>query len=115
MLQQRVMVPSSGGTSVPMDIYVPQPSREVFATVQRPAIVICPGGGYRFCSEREAEPVALRFLELGFNTFVVWYRVHVFEGEEPFISPCPSRTPLPAWPMRAPMPRNGTQIPTRSP
>lgn len=79
MLHQRVMVPSTGATSVPMDIYVPQ--TEACAKMPRPAVVICPGGGYRFCSEREAEPVALRFLELGFNAFVVWYRVHVFEGE----------------------------------
>jgi len=84
MLHQRVMVPSSQGTSVPMDLYVPQPSREISADVRRPAIVICPGGGYAFCSEREAEPVALRFAELGFNTFVVWYRVYRFEDEQPF-------------------------------
>ena len=81
MLHQRVMVPSSGGTSVPMDIYVPH--TEACARSPRPAVVICPGGGYRFCSEREAEPVALRFLELGFNAFVVWYRVHLFEGVDP--------------------------------
>lgn len=81
MLHQRVMVPSSLGHSVPMDIYVPQP--EACAKSPRPAVVICPGGGYRFCSEREAEPVALRFLELGFNAFVVWYRVHLFEGVDP--------------------------------
>ena len=84
MLHQRVMVPSSGGTQVPLDVYVPYASREIQADVRRPAIVICPGGGYGFCSEREAEPVALRFLMEGFNTFVVWYRVHRFEGEEPF-------------------------------
>ena len=82
MLHQRVMVPSSGGTQVPMDVYVPYASREIHADVRRPAIVICPGGGYSFCSEREAEPVALRFLMEGFNTFVVWYRVHRFEEEE---------------------------------
>ena len=81
MLHERVMVPSSGGTQVPMDCYVPRISREVCANVRRPAIVICPGGGYRFCSEREAEPVALRFASLGFNTFVIWYRVNLMDGE----------------------------------
>ena len=39
----------------------------------RPAIVICPGGGYAFTSDREAEPIALRFLDLGFQTFVLRY------------------------------------------
>ena len=75
MLHQRVMVPSSRGTQLPMDVYVPFASREIDPAPKRPAIVICPGGGYHFCSEREAEPVALRFLSEGFNVFVIWYRV----------------------------------------
>lgn len=28
---------------------------------KRPAIVVCPGGGYLYCSPREAEPIALRY------------------------------------------------------
>lgn len=81
MLCQRVMVPSSGNTNVAMDVYVPRTSVEINPAIRRPAIVICPGGGYRFCSEREAEPIALRFAQLGFNTFVVWYRVHLLPDE----------------------------------
>lgn len=76
---ERVYVPSSRGAQIPMDVYVPRVSREIEPDIRRPAIVICPGGGYEFCSEREAEPVALRFLTEGFNVFVVWYRV----GEKP--------------------------------
>ena len=41
----------------------------------RPAIVICPGGAYAYTSDREAEPIALRFLDLGFQTFVLRYSV----------------------------------------
>lgn len=40
---------------------------------KRPCIVVCPGGGYANCSEREAEPVALKFLNWGFNAFVLRY------------------------------------------
>lgn len=40
---------------------------------QRPAIVICPGGGYGGTSDREAEPIALRFLAEGFSCFVLRY------------------------------------------
>lgn len=40
---------------------------------KRPAVIICPGGGYDFCSEREAEPVALRFMGSGINAFVLRY------------------------------------------
>lgn len=37
------------------------------------ALIICPGGGYDYCSEREAEPVAFRFLGAGINAFVLRY------------------------------------------
>ena len=41
----------------------------------RPSIVICPGGGYRFRSDREADPIALVFAAKGFNCFIVEYAV----------------------------------------
>lgn len=40
---------------------------------KRPAVVICPGGGYDCCSEREAEFIALRFLGAGICAFVLRY------------------------------------------
>ncbi|MDO4487605.1 MAG: alpha/beta hydrolase [Eubacteriales bacterium] len=40
---------------------------------KRPCIVVCPGGGYSSCSEREAEPVAVHFLPEGYNVFVLNY------------------------------------------
>ncbi|MBR1739540.1 MAG: alpha/beta hydrolase [Ruminococcus sp.] len=40
---------------------------------KRRAMLICPGGGYDWCSEREAEPVAFRFLGAGFACFVLRY------------------------------------------
>ena len=42
----------------------------------RPSILIIPGGGYFFVSKREAEPVALKFLSEGYNTFILTYSVH---------------------------------------
>ena len=41
----------------------------------RPAVVICPGGGYVYCSPREAEPVALRYAARGFHAFILRYSV----------------------------------------
>ena len=46
----------------------------------RPAVLIFPGGGYHFVSDREAEPVAMSFLAEGYNAFVLRYSVG--EGEE---------------------------------
>ena len=40
---------------------------------KRPCMVVCPGGGYANCAEREAEPIALKFLNWGFNVFVLRY------------------------------------------
>ncbi|MBR4073538.1 MAG: alpha/beta hydrolase [Clostridia bacterium] len=42
---------------------------------KRPCMLVCPGGGYGMCSEREAEPIALHFLPEGFNAFVLNYSV----------------------------------------
>lgn len=39
----------------------------------RPTMLVCPGGGYARCSEREEEPIALKFLNWGFNVFVLRY------------------------------------------
>ena len=39
----------------------------------RPAVLVIPGGGYMFCSDREAEPVALPYLTAGFQAFVLRY------------------------------------------
>lgn len=39
----------------------------------RPAVIVCPGGGYEILCEREGEPVALRFLAAGMNAFVLKY------------------------------------------
>lgn len=40
---------------------------------RRAFILICPGGGYHFCSEREAEAVAIRFNSLGYNAAIIYY------------------------------------------
>lgn len=42
---------------------------------KRPAILVLPGGGYRMCSDREADPVAFAYLQAGFQTFVLRYSV----------------------------------------
>ena len=39
----------------------------------RPAILVCPGGGYLYCSPREGEPVALSYAARGFHAFVLRY------------------------------------------
>ena len=40
---------------------------------ERPAIIICPGGGYLYCSPREGEPVALAYAAKGIHAFILRY------------------------------------------
>ena len=57
---------SNEGTNPRVDVYLPAPLEEMGREGQkRPVPVICPGGAYRFCSRREAEPIALHFLTDG--------------------------------------------------
>ena len=38
-----------------------------------PAELVCPGGGYSWCSTREDEPVALKLLSWGYRVFILNY------------------------------------------
>lgn len=58
---------------VSLTAYCPDNSPEINPNRKRKTILIFPGGGYEFCSYREAEPVALRFLGYDFNCFVIIY------------------------------------------
>lgn len=40
---------------------------------RRPAILVLPGGGYQFCSDREADPVAFPYLKAGYQVFILRY------------------------------------------
>jgi len=42
---------------------------------KRKAIIVCPGGGYGWLSEREAEPIALKFFAEGLNVFILRYSI----------------------------------------
>ena len=60
------------GCGASLDCYTNMHTDEM-GVRRRRAMLICPGGGYDWCSEREAEPIAFRFLGYGFNCFVLRY------------------------------------------
>ena len=41
----------------------------------KPAVILCPGGGYEFTSDREAEAVAVQYIARGFHACVLRYSV----------------------------------------
>jgi len=55
-------------------VYLIEPSAE-FKYNERPLILLCPGGGYEFVSDREAEILALQFMAMGYHTAVLRYSV----------------------------------------
>lgn len=62
-------------TEATLTAYVPDNSPEIDMDRKNQAVLICPGGGYQFVSEREAEPIALAFAGKGICAFVLWYSV----------------------------------------
>lgn len=56
-----------------LTFYGPDHAHKIHPQERFPAVLICPGGAYYFTSDREAEPVALSFLALGFNAYVLRY------------------------------------------
>ena len=60
------------GCGAVLDCYTNMHTEEM-GRRRRRALLICPGGGYDWCSEREAEPIAFRFLAYNFNCFVLRY------------------------------------------
>ena len=53
--------------------YIHEPSPEMDNIMCYPAVLVIPGGGFRFCSDREAEPVALAYFAEGYQAFVLRY------------------------------------------
>ena len=46
-----------------------------FGFTKRPAMLVLPGGGYAMCSDREADAVALSYMQAGYQAFVLRYSV----------------------------------------
>lgn len=62
-------------SGAPLTGYMREPTVEMPAYNIRPAVLVLPGGGYGFCSPREADPVAMQFLAAGYQTFTLLYSV----------------------------------------
>lgn len=61
---------------VTLTTYLLDSSPEMTYHAKRGAVLICPGGAYRFCSDREAEPVAMHFLSMGYHVFILRYSLN---------------------------------------
>ena len=59
-----------------LECFVHSDNREMHDMVQSmPCMIVCPGGGYHFVSEREAEPIAIEFYNRNYNAFILRYDI----------------------------------------
>ena len=86
--------------NVTLTTYVLDDSTEMLAGQKRAGILICPGGGYLGCSDREAEPIAMRFAAMGYHAFVLRYSTYFgkftgFKGDGDLEPKSETRHPAP--------------------
>jgi len=73
---------------VQLQTYILHQSEEFLTNVKRPAVIVCPGGAYLGTSDREAEPVALKFNSKGYHAFVLRYTTY-YQNKEEFLKGLP--------------------------
>ncbi len=62
--------------NVSLTVYIQPAGGEFGGVAARPAVVVIPGGGYHFCSDREADPVAFPYLKAGYQVFILRYSLN---------------------------------------
>ena len=65
-------IQSSGRHTAVLECYVLDMSERI-RWKDRPAVILCPGGAYRFTNDRESEPLACAFLAEGYHVFSLRY------------------------------------------
>lgn len=73
MQQETIVLNKQRG--VTLTAYTQPVGGEFSYVKKRPAVLVLPGGGYQFCSNREADPVAFPYLKAGFQVFILRYSV----------------------------------------
>lgn len=76
MIHKKIEIKSRGMEAVGnLYTYFLDSSIEMRPDEKRPVILMCPGGGYEMTSDREAEPMAMQFLAMGYHVAILRYSV----------------------------------------
>lgn len=76
MIHKKIEIKARGMEAVGnLYTYFLDSSIEMRPNEKRPVILMCPGGGYEMTSDREAEPMAMQFLAMGYNVAILRYSV----------------------------------------
>lgn len=62
-------------SDVSLSVYIPDNFEEIDLNRKREMVILCPGGGYKFISDREGEPVALRLMGKDIAAAVLKYSI----------------------------------------
>ncbi len=63
---------------VTMSCYLLQASDQMPGMKEKPMVIVCPGGGYQFRSDREAEPIATQLMAAGIHVGILNYSVDTY-------------------------------------
>lgn len=76
MLVEKFKIAAEGsGENANLQTYIIDSSDQLKYN-KRPLVLICPGGGYGFVSDREAEVMALQFTAMGYHAAVLTYSTY---------------------------------------
>lgn len=76
MIHKKIEIKARGMEAVGnLYTYFLDSSIEMRPDEKRPVILMCPGGGYEMTSDREAEPMAMQFLAMGYHVAILRYSV----------------------------------------
>lgn len=76
MIHKKIEIKARGMEAVGnLYTYFLDSSIEMRPNEKRPVILMCPGGGYEMTSDREAEPMAMQFLTMGYHVAILRYSV----------------------------------------
>ena len=76
MIHKKIEIKARGMEAVGnLYTYFLDSSIEMRPNEKRPVILMCPGGGYEMTSDREAEPMVMQFLAMGYHVAILRYSV----------------------------------------
>ena len=75
MLYKKIELNEKGSCGAFLTTYFIESNSEI-TNRKRPVVIICPGGAYMSISDREGEPIALRFIAEGYHAIVLHYSVY---------------------------------------
>lgn len=71
-----------------LNTYVLENTPEINIERRRPAMIVLPGGAYQSLSDREKEPIAIKFLEKGYSSFTLAYSIKTLSFPTQLIETC---------------------------